>query len=135
MRRKDLPLDTIDDNFFAYLVQYRNDYITATERVPFCFGGLSTARFWFNKLWPEGLHLTPENVVDTLEEIMEIADELDVHSDWEIAHRIDLIVLHANLSADVLSAIRESEDWWADEVDARDSVRIIKSHSRARTPS
>lgn len=132
MRREDLPLDTIDDNFFTYLRQYRDDYYETTQRVPFCFGGLRAACFWFNKLWPKGVHLTPENVVDTLNEFREIADELDANNGWETAHRIDLIVLHANLSNDVLSAIRESGEWWADEVDARDSVRVINSHSRVQ---
>lgn len=132
MRREDLPLDTIDDNFFAYLLQYRDDYYEATKTVPFCFGGLSMARFWFNRLWPEGLHLAPENVVDTLAELEESAEEYEALRSWEIADYIDLVVLHANLSDVVLSAIRESEHWWADEVDARDSVRVIKSHSRMR---
>lgn len=132
MRQEDLPLDTIDDNFFAYLRQYRDDYYEATKRVPFCFGGLRAACFWFNKLWPEGLHLTPENVVDTLNELEEIAIEYEALRSWEISDYIDLVVLHANLSDAVLSAIRESGEWWADEVDKRDSVRVVDSHSRIR---
>lgn len=133
MRREDLPLDTIDDNFFDYLVQYRSDYYEATSRVLFCFGGLNTARFWFNAVWPKGLHLTPESVVETLDDLEETAEDVEILRAWEIADYINLIVLHANLSDDVLSAIRESENWWAEHVDGRDSVRVVNSRSRSLT--
>lgn len=112
-RRNRLPLNTIDDRFFNFLFHIREEELVRCGDCTFCKQGVYAAAKWVEDSTPDSrIVLTSETAVDqllSLEYEAECSDEL---SAYEVYRYVGVITLYANLSDDVLAAIREQNQCW-----------------------